>query len=269
MSRKAQAGPAIKTRLYVEVDLNEGEELRLDDGQSHLLRSVLRLSPGNSVGLFNGRSGEWRAEIVDLKRSGAQVRVAEQRRRQSGGPDVRLCFAPLKKSAIDMVATKATELGATRLSPIMTERTAATRVNVTRLRANAIEAAEQCERLDVPQIDQPVGLAELLESWPHDRPLLVCAEAGGADPIDAEASTLADNPYGILVGPEGGFSATELDRMAQLSFVRPIGLGPLILRADTAALAALAICMAASGHWMARPPGEAAFYSRVDRATRT
>lgn len=267
MSRKAPAGPAIKTRLFVEHDLAQGIELRLDSGQSHLLRSVLRLGAGQSVGLFNGRDGEWRAEILDLPKAGARVRLAENRRAQIAGPDVWLCFAPLKKSAIDMVATKATELGAGRLRPVITAQTAVNRVNVTRLQANATEAAEQCERLDVPPVDQPVELLKLLEKWPVDRPLLVCAEAGQAAPIEAEARKLAGNPYGILVGPEGGFTSRELDRMAELSFVRPIGLGPLILRADTAALAALAVCMATSGHWMTRPPGEAAFFSRVDRAT--
>ncbi len=267
MSRKDQAGPAIRTRLFVEHDLAEGVELCLDSGQSHLLRNVLRLDVGQSVGLFNGRGGEWRGEILELPKAGARVRLAEQRRVQTAGPDVWLCFAPLKKSAIDLVATKATELGVGRLRPVITAQTAVTRVNVTRLQANAIEAAEQCERLDVPDVDQPVELLKLLEEWPADRPLLVCAEAGQVEPIEAEARKLGNRPYGILVGPEGGFTSRELDRMAELSFVRPTGLGPLILRADTAALAALAICMATSGHWMTRPPGEAAFFSRVDRVT--
>ncbi|MEO1248393.1 MAG: 16S rRNA (uracil(1498)-N(3))-methyltransferase, partial [Pseudomonadota bacterium] len=211
MSRKDQAGPAIRTRLFVEHDLAEGLDLRLEAGPSHLLRNVLRLEVGQSVGVFNGRDGEWRADIFELPKSGARLRLVERRRAQSGAPDVWLCFAPLKKSAIDMVATKATELGVGRLRPVITAQTAVTRVNVTRLQANAIEAAEQCERLDVPEVDQPVELLKLLEEWPTDRPLLVCAEAGNAEPIEAEARKLAGQPYGILVGPEGGFTSRELD----------------------------------------------------------
>ena len=265
MSRKAVSQTPIKARLYLESALSAGLEPALSAGQAHYLRSVLRLTEGQSVGLFNGRDGEWRAELLSVGRSGVRLRTVERRRAQQAGPDIRLCFAPLKKSAVDIVAAKATELGAGRLSPVFTDHTAAARINTQRLRANAIEAAEQCERLDVPAVDKPVRLENLLEAWPEERPLLVCAEAGGAVPLAEAAADLGVAGYGILIGPEGGFSIKELDRLSRLAFVRPVGLGPRILKADTAALAALAICQAITGDFEARPPEEASFYSRQDR----
>lgn len=253
----------IITRLFIDQRLTHSEVLALAAPQSHLVRNVLRAQAGQSVGLFNGLDGEWRGEITALAKSAVTVRVMDKRRDQAPSPDVWLGFAPLKKDAVDMIATKATELGVSRLSPIMTERTAVSRINIERLRANAIEAAEQCERLDVPVIDEPRPLSQTLAVWPTDRPLLVCAEAGDAVPIGQAAHDLNTTAYGLMIGPEGGFSMTELDQMASLSFVRPVGLGPRILRADTAAIAGLAICMGMTGMWADRPPNEAAFYSRT------
>lgn len=268
MSRNSATAPAIKARLFVETVLTEKQELTLEAGQAHYLRGVLRLTAGQSIGLFNGRDGEWRAEIVTLARSAVRVILRERRRAQEPSPDIWLCFAPLKKTAIDSVAAKATELGTSRLRPVLTAFTAVSRVNTGRLRANAVEAAEQCERLDVPRVDEPEALEALLDAWPIERPLLVCAEAGQAVPIAQAAAGLGTTPFGLLIGPEGGFSPTELDRLAGLAFVQPVGLGPRILRADTAAVAALAICLGMSGNLAARPPDEAAFYSRHERNER-
>lgn len=262
MPRKAESDTPIKARLFIDAVLAGGCEIAVAPGQAHYLRSVLRLMPGQSVGLFNGHDGEWRAELTDLRRSSATLRVAGQRRTQQASPDIQLCFAPLKKSAIDIVGTKATELGVSRLTPVVTQWTAVSRINIDRLRANAIEAAEQCERLDIPTIDAPQTLESLLAAWPKERPLLVCAEAGNAMPIVEVASALPRDAYGLLVGPEGGFSPKELDRLNGLAFVQPVGLGPRILRADTAAIAALAICVGIGGNLTARPPHEAAFYSK-------
>lgn len=256
MSRKAIDQPSIRARLFVDTELAPARELVLADAQSHYLRSVMRATAGQWIGLFNGRDGEWLGEILDLPRSGVRLRLVEQRRPQMNSPDIWLCFAPLKKSAIDSIAAKATELGVSRLRPVVTAHTAVTRVNTQRLRANAIEAAEQCERLDVPAVDEPAPLQSVLNQWPKDRPLLVCAEAGKAIAISEAAKDLGSVPYGLLIGPEGGFSPEELDRIASLTFVQMVGLGPRILRADTAAIAALAISLGISGNLASRPPNE-------------
>ncbi len=261
MRQHARApGARSEARLHVAADLAEGEPVALGSGQAHYLRDVLRLGPGASVTLFNGRDGEWRGRIEDLGKKGGRIHVERQTRPQLPEPDLWLVFAPLKSDRLDFLVEKATELGVAALAPVFTRHTAVGRVNLERMRARAIEAAEQCERLTVPQVLPAVTLDERLASWPPERRLLACAEAGMASPIAealaAVAAELLDapRPWAVLAGPEGGFAAAELDGLGKLPFVTCVGLGPRVLRAETAALAALACWQAILGDGRVRPP---------------
>jgi len=245
----------VETRLYGEGELSAGRELGLDHTRAHYLRSVLRLQQGARVAVFNARDGEWLARIDGLGKGWCSLAVEGQRRAPAAEPDVWLAFAPIKRARIDFLAEKATELGCSVLQPVLTRRTAVSRVNLDRLAANAREAAEQCGRLGVPEVREPLALPALLADWPADRRLLLCAESGTALPI-AEALTAASaGPWALLTGPEGGFDQSELDALLDLPFVTPVGLGPRLLRADTAALAALACWQAVLGDGRLRPPG--------------
>jgi len=244
-------------RLFVDTGLRAGDEVRLADERVHYLRDVLRLAPGAAVDLFNGRDGEWRSALTAVGKKQATLTVERQLRPQASGPDLWLVFAPIKRARIDSVVEKATELGVSMLLPVVTRHTAVERVNVERLRAIAIEASEQCERLSVPAVSEPVTLGKLLAEWPAERRMLLCAEAGEARPI-AEAlqshGASAGARWAVMIGPEGGFARSELDALVKLPFVMPVGLGPRILRADTAALAALACWQAILGDGQQRPP---------------
>jgi 16S rRNA (uracil1498-N3)-methyltransferase len=246
---------ATATRLFVPQDLRPGETVRVDPDQAHYLSRVLRLASGAPLVLFNGRDGEWDARIAVLSKSAADLALGNRRRPQSPEPDIWLAFAPVKKSQTDFIVQKATELGVARLIPILTDRTQSDRVRVDRLRATAVEAAEQSERLTVPEIAEPVRFDRLLATWPDDRSLYLCAEAGTAAPL---ATVLADgksgSPAGFVTGPEGGFSAAELDLARRSPLVLPVGLGPRVLRAETAAVAALAVWQAVAGDGRERPP---------------
>ncbi len=250
-----------ETRLYVDDDLIEGREIGLDHARAHYLRSVLRLTRGTELAVFNARDGEWRARIDGLGKGWCSLEVRERLRAPAPAPDVWLVFAPIKRARIDFLAEKATELGVAVLQPIMTRFTAVSRVNTERLAANAREAAEQCGRLSVPEVRAPVDLTALMADWPRERRLLVCAEAGPARPIgvvlgEAAAESGPGSPAGswaVMTGPEGGYAESELDALRQLPFVIPVGLGPRVLRADTAALAALASWQAQLGDGQARP----------------
>ena len=250
----------VETRLYVDDDLAEGISVGLDHARSHFLRSVLRLGKGARVALFNGRDGEWTARLEGLGKGWASLAVEDQRREQQDETDLWLVFAPIKRARIDFLAEKATELGVTALLPVTTRFTAVSRVNRERLAANAREAAEQCRRLTVPEVHQPRELFALMADWPAERRLLLCAEAGEAAPIaevlqDAAASNQpATTSWAVMTGPEGGFADSELDGLRKLPFVTPVGLGPRVLRTDTAALAALASWQAILGDGKARPP---------------
>lgn len=226
-------------RLFVDAPLAAGTEIAGRAGHAHYLGTVLRRAAGDVVTLFNGVDGEWQAEIGALRRDPLPFRVRHMLRPQQPEPDLWLAFALLKRDQTDLVAQKATELGASALLPVITARTNAARSNLDRLRAIAIEAAEQSERLTVPRIDPPRPLAQLLAEWPAGRSLQVAAERADAPGLRPMAG-----PAGLLVGPEGGFTPAELDDLRRWPFVALVSLGPRILRAETACLAGLALLQA-------------------------
>jgi 16S rRNA (uracil1498-N3)-methyltransferase len=238
-----------KARLYVTGDLGEGVAVTLDEGQTHYLLHVLRAKTGNLVSLFNGRDGEWLAEIAAAGKRGMIANCLKQTQPQVGTVDIWLAFAPVKKTPSDYLVQKATELGASVLLPVFTRRTIVARINEERMAANAAEAAEQSGRLNVPQIRAGVTLDKLLSSWPGERRLLFCDEGGDAKAMTQAARESRGGPAAILTGPEGGFDPAEREALRALSFVMPVTLGPRILRADTAALAALAIWQSIAGDW--------------------
>ena len=237
-----------KTRLYVTGDLGAGMAVALDEGPSHYLLHVMRAKAGNRVLLFNGRDGEWLAEIGQASKRGVIATCLNRTRPQSTEPDIWLAFAPIKKTPADYLVQKATELGVSRLLPVFTRRTIVSRVNLERMAANAAEAAEQSERLTVPEIHEATDLDKLLASWPKERRLYFCDEGGDARPL-AEAARGASGLAAIITGPEGGFDPAERELLRAQAFVVPVTLGPRILRADTAALAALAIWQSTAGDW--------------------
>ena len=234
-------------RLSVPHDLAPGAGLDLDEGQSRYLAAVMRLSAGDKVAVFNGRDGEWRATVASVGKRAVRLTALSRTRPQVSGPDLDLVIALVKRARLETIVEKAAELGARRVRPVITERTNADHTRVERLQAIATEAAEQTGRLDVPQIVEPVKLAALLGAWEPGRRLLFCDEAGDAPPV--LAAGLADGPWAILIGPEGGFSARERDALRALPYATPASLGPRILRADTAAISALTLWQAAAGDW--------------------
>lgn len=242
-------------RLFVTDDLAGGVAAALSPGQAHYLKNVMRLGPGAPLVLFNGRDGEWRGRIGDLRRGGGSATVETQRRPQAPEPDVWLLFAPIKRAPLDFMIQKAVELGVSRLCPVRTRYTDVARVNLERARSTVVEAAEQCERLTLPEVAAPMQLSDLLATWPGGRPLILCAEAGQVRPLADVLEEFQPGDGGklpgmaVLVGPEGGFERTELDAIRKLPFVTPAGLGPRVLRAETAALAALACWQSVLGDW--------------------
>jgi 16S rRNA (uracil1498-N3)-methyltransferase len=246
-----------RTRLHVEAPLHAGATLTLGRDVAHYLRDVLRRKVGAELAVFNGRDGEWNALLTHIGRNDASLELRAQFRTPVSEPDLWLLFALLKRARTDLIVEKATELGVAQIRPVVTARTQAARVNVERLQTIAREAAEQCERLSVPDVVEPQSLSDVLDRWPASRRLIVADEAGGGRPI---AEALADLRRGaslgnsavtwaLLIGPEGGFDGAELDRLRKLPFVTPVALGPRILRAETAALAALACIQASIGDW--------------------
>lgn len=237
-------------RLYIPEPLAVGAPVPLADEDVHRLRNVLRLAAGATVAAFNERDGEFLCHIDVLRRSHGTLKAIEQRRAPELGPDIWLVFAPIKRTRLEWLVEKATELGAAALVPVVTARTQSERINRERLRVIAIAAAEQSERLSLPEIRPEVPLTRLLDDWPSDRRLIVCDETGAGEPI-AAALARCDGapPAALLVGPEGGFIETELDALSKLSIVTRVGLGPRVLRAESAALAALAVYQAIAGDW--------------------
>ena len=237
--------PASLPRLHVEQLLFDGLSLSLDGPQAHYLGSVMRLGVGDQVKLFDDRTGEWLAEVTEAGRKRVGLTIATRLREREQVPDLWLLFAPIKRGRIDWLVEKATELGVARLVPVITRRTIVDRINSERLRAHAVEAAEQCERTALPELAEPAKLAALLRDWPAERILYFADEEGG-EPL---ASLAGRGPAAILIGPEGGFTEEERDAVRALPQARRVSLGPRILRADTAALAAISLWMASAGDW--------------------
>lgn len=242
--------PGGLTRLCVEAAFAAGAELSLGEQQSHFLANVLRAKAGDRVRLFNGRDGEWAARVTKVGKRTVTLALEAQTRAQEGVPDLWLLLAPIKKTPLDYIVQKATELGVARIEPVITRRTIVDRVNLERMRANAIEAAEQSGRLTVPEIAEPQELAKRLANWPGGRKLMFCDEARDTPPAAAALAKEAQSSlWAVLTGPEGGFDAAEREMIRGLSFTVPVSLGPRIMRADTAALAALAVWQSTQGDW--------------------
>jgi 16S rRNA (uracil1498-N3)-methyltransferase len=226
-------------RLYVEAPLADGTTIEATEGQAHYLGSVMRRAVGDTVHVFNGSDGEWAARIATLSRGKVTLAVETPIRPQAADTDLWLMFAVLKRDTTDLVVQKATELGVSTLLPVFTERTNAGRVNLDRLRAIAIEAAEQSERLTVPEFRPARQLQHNLAEWPAERPLFVALERADAQPL-----TPPSGPAGLLIGPEGGFGPRDHTALDRCRFIRSVSLGPRILRAETAAIVGLALLQA-------------------------
>ncbi len=239
---------AAKIRLYVEHPLGAGQSVPLDRGQANYLFNVMRLGAGDAVALFNGRDGEWRSTVAETGKRGGVLVAEAQTAPLRHPPDLWLVFAPIKKARTDFIVEKAAEMGAARIIPVQTDFTNAERVRQDRLQAHAIEAAEQCGGTYVPEVTDLQKLDRLLAEWPEDRNLMFCDEA-----LAGDSASLSDGapgaPWAILIGPEGGFSDAERTRLAALPQSHGVALGPRILRADTAAVAALTLWQAALGDW--------------------
>jgi 16S rRNA (uracil1498-N3)-methyltransferase len=238
-----------KIRLFVRADLGPGAEVPLDPEQAHYLFAVMRLGPGAPLALFNGRDGEWSAEVVEAGRRGGRLVAQTRGQAQRRPPDLWLLFAPIKKARTDFIVEKATELGAARIQPVFTRLTASERVRADRLRKHAVEAAEQCGETFVPEVAEPARLDAVLDGWNPERRLMFCDEAREAVPAREALAAARPGPWAVLTGPEGGFAPEEALRLRSLPFVIPVTLGPRVLRADTAACAALALWQAMLGDW--------------------
>jgi len=242
------AYPGGLVRLFVGAALADGARVDFAEGQAHYLLNVMRARTDDRVRLFNGRDGEWLARLEAGKKRASAV-CERQVAKQGDVPDLWLAFAPLKRVPADYLAQKATELGVRVLQPVITRRTIVSRVNLERLRANAVEASEQSGRTTIPEIRSPIPLARLLASWAPERKLIYCDEGGDAPPIGAALARERFSSCGFLTGPEGGFDEEERRLVRNCPFAIPVSLGTRILRADTAALAALAVFQALNGDW--------------------
>ncbi len=237
---------ASKVRLFVDHPLAEGQTVPLQPAQAHYLSGVMRLPTGSVISVFDGVSGEFDAVLEAASKRGGTLAVAARTRALQPPPDLWLCFAPIKKARTDFIVEKAAEMGAARILPVLTEFTNSERVRVDRLQAHAVEAAEQCGGTYVPQVAEPVKLGRLLDGWDPARRLMFCDEA-----LVGETGVLPDapGPWAVLIGPEGGFSEAERGRLRRLDGAVPVSLGPRILRADTAAVAALTLWQSRLGDW--------------------
>ncbi|MCC0006335.1 MAG: 16S rRNA (uracil(1498)-N(3))-methyltransferase [Methylobacteriaceae bacterium] len=240
------------TRLFVEDALHAGARIAAGADRANFLLNVLRLKEGDRLLVFNGRDGEWLASIAQAKKREAILAIEELTRAQEGGPDIDYCFAPLKHARLDYVVQKAVEMGAARLRPVLTRRTQVARLNLERMRSNVIEAAEQCGVLCAPEVEPEVSLERMVAQWPSERLLVFCDEdAGVANPIEAltAARGAGARAVGLLIGPEGGFDEKERALVLSAPNVLRISLGPRILRADTAAVAGMALIQSVFGDW--------------------
>jgi 16S rRNA (uracil1498-N3)-methyltransferase len=236
-------------RLFVDDDLRAGGELAIGPDQTHYLANVMRLKAGDELLVFNGRDGEWRTRLANVGKRGATVALVARERSQTQPPDLDLVVAVVKRARLETIAEKAAELGARRLLPVTTSRTNAGRANIARLAAIAVEGAEQTGRLDVPEILPEAKLAEVISAWPADRRLMFCDEAGDARPALEALAGQPAGPWAILIGPEGGFSPEERAAARAVPGALAVNLGPRILRADSAAIAALTLWQASLGDW--------------------
>lgn len=242
-------------RLFVDATLAVGKPVEAERGQANYLLNVLRLKDGANILLFNGRDGEWLAAVEAQGRKACLLRPLRQTRPQPEPSDLVYCFAPLKHARLDYMVQKAVEMGAGVLQPVLTRHTQISSLNLDRMRANVTEAAEQCGILAVPEVREVTKLDALLDKWEDGRRLVYCDEAApDADALEL-LGPLAGSPLALLIGPEGGFSREERDRLRALPFVTVIPLGPRILRADTAAVAALAVLQAVAGDWLPAKEG--------------
>jgi 16S rRNA (uracil1498-N3)-methyltransferase len=238
-----------KIRLYVEHPLGAEQTIPVDRDQAHYLFGVMRLAVGSKVALFNGHDGEWLAEVVEAsKRSGVLI-CREQTRPLQMPPDLWLLFAPIKKARTDFIVEKAAEMGAARILPVQTDFTNSERIRQDRLQAHAVEAAEQCSGTYVPEVAYLQKLTRLLDHWPAERQLMFCDEAEVGNALQLAAEHHKGAPWAILIGPEGGFSEGERKRLHALPQSHVVSLGPRILRADTAAVAAMTLWQQALGDW--------------------
>jgi 16S rRNA (uracil1498-N3)-methyltransferase len=244
-----QNSPFHAPRLFIAAPMETDARLACSPEQANYLLNVLRLGEGDEILIFNGRDGEWRANLVEVGKRRCALACRELTRAQAAGPDVDYLFAPLKHARLDYMVQKATEMGVARLQPVLTRRTIAARVNLDRMRANVIEAAEQCGILRIPEVAEPRRLEALLEGWDGSRRLILCDEAAAVESPIAALSELEPGPLAVLIGPEGGFEGSERALLRQQPFVIAISLGPRVLRADTAAVAALALVNGVVGDW--------------------
>ncbi|MEN9409050.1 MAG: hypothetical protein RL216_1024 [Pseudomonadota bacterium] len=236
-----------KVRLYVDQPLAAGQAVALGAEQAHYLFAVMRLGKGAAVSLFNGRDGEWRAEVAEAGKRGGVLVCDAQTRALLMPPDLWLMFAPIKKARTDFIVEKAVEMGARRILPVQTRHTNSERIRQDRLQAHAVEAAEQCGGTYVPDVADLVALDRLLAGWGAERRILWCDESLVG--VSEGLAGAERGPWAILIGPEGGFSEGEKAKLRSMPQVMPVSLGPRILRADTAAVAALALWQAALGDW--------------------
>jgi len=236
-------------RLFINAPLSKGAAVEVNTEQFNYLANVLRMEEGAEILLFNGRDGEWKAGLTFPTRKRILLTATEETRPQPAPSDLHYLFAPLKVGRMDYLVQKAVEMGAGFLQPVMTQHVQGKITNLDKIRANVIEAAEQCGILGIPDVAEPVRLADLLDRWPADRRIIYCDEGdAGQNPLPL-LSKVTETKLALLVGPEGGFSGEEQTRLRSLDFVTAIPLGPRILRADTAAVAAMAVIQAAIGDW--------------------
>lgn len=238
-----------KIRLYVEHPLGLGQSVPLDRGQANYLFAVMRMAVGGQVKLFNGRDGEWLADIAQAGKRAGVLTCVEQTKVLQMPPDLWLVFAPIKKARTDFIVEKAAEMGAARIVPVQTDFTNSERIRQDRLQAHAVEAAEQCGGTYVPEVADLQKLSRLLDQWPEDRQLMFCDEAEVGNALALAVAEKSDAPWAILIGPEGGFSEAERKRLHALPYSHVVSLGPRILRADTAAVAAMTLWQQVLGDW--------------------
>lgn len=237
-----------KIRLFVDAALNSEEVVALNEEQSHYLSGVMRAKIADNILLFNGKDGEFDSQIINIGKKKLELKIGKKNKEFEACSDIWLLFAPLKKDCTDFVIEKATELGVGKIIPTITKHAISDKVKIERFRSQAIEASEQCRRLDIPKIDDAQRLSDLLKNWDKQRKLYFMDETGSGKPV-AEVFSQAQPPLAILIGPEGGFASEELDFLAKQDYTQPVSLGKLILRAETAAVAALSCWQAIVGNW--------------------